>query len=182
MTLTRLLPLLALVVAACGIPLDAEPETVTVDAAGSPDVPDEFSGDLAAVTIYLVSDEALVRVTRDLPEGANLQSILESLLGRVTLPEERSNLRSSISAGTELIGVDQEQNVAHIDLSSDFAVVGGEEEILAVAQIVLTATSVDGIDLVAFQLEGVPTDVPVSSGALSIEPVAAADYTALVSP
>jgi spore germination protein GerM len=72
--------------------------------------------------------------------------------------------------------------VLRIDLNRVFAAVGGEEEILAVAQIVLTATSIEGVDLVAFQLDGVPTDVPVASGALSVDPVGAADYSALVAP
>ncbi|MGD2042630.1 MAG: GerMN domain-containing protein [Acidimicrobiia bacterium] len=182
MRLSRLLALLAVLLVSCGIPLDAEPETVNVDVDGAPDVPGPFPGDLAAVSLYLVSDETLVRVTRDLPETADLESILASLFAGVTEPEARSNLRSSIPAGTEVIGIESEQNLARIDLSSEFAAVGGEEEILAVAQIVLTATSIDGIDLVAFQLEGVPTDAPVANGALSIEPVEAADYASLVSP
>jgi spore germination protein GerM len=176
------LVLLLLLAVACGIPLDAEPETVDVDVDGSPDAPGPVPGDLAAVTMYLVSDETLVRVTRDLPADAGLQSILESLFGGLTEPEARSDLRSSIPTGTEIIGIETEGRIARIDLSREFAVVGGEAETLAVAQIVLTATSVDGIDLVAFELEGVPTDVPVASGALSIDPVDAADYAALVSP
>ena len=161
---------------------DAEPEMVPADVDGAPEAPGPTPGDLAAVTMYLVSDETLVRVTRDLPDSADLETVLQSLLGGVTEPEERSNLRSSIPAGTEIIGIEREQNIARIDLSSEFAAVGGEEEILAVAQIVLTATSLDGIDFVALELGGVPTDAPVANGALSIEPVEAADYASLVSP
>lgn len=182
MRISRLLTVLAVGIVACGIPIDAEPEEVTVDVDGSPEAPGPTPGDLVAVTMYLVSDETLVRVTRDLPDAADLETILESLLAGVTEPEERSNLRSSIPAGTEMIDLELDQNVARIDLSNEFAAVGGEEETLAVAQIVLTATSVDGIDLVAFQLEGVPTDAPVANGALSIEPVEASDYASLVSP
>jgi hypothetical protein len=33
--------------------------------------------------------------------------------------------------------------------------------------------------LVAFELEGVPTDVPVADGALSVDPVGADDYSVL---
>lgn len=182
MRLSRVVLGLALLVVACGIPLDAEPEIVTVADDGTPDDPGPAPDDLAAVTMYLVSDEALVRITRDLPDPAGLGEILESLLGGVTEPEERANLRSSIPGDTEVIGIERDGNVARIDLSREFAVVGGEEEILAVAQIVLTATSFDGIDLVALQLEGVPTAAPVANGALSIEPVGAADYASLISP
>lgn len=45
---------------------------------------------------------------------------------------------------------------------------------LAVAYSLLMAvTSIEGIELVAFQLDGVPTDVPVANGALSDDPVGA---------
>lgn len=174
--------LLVLGLTACGIPIDAEPEMVEVEVDDAPVSPGPTPGDFAAVSMYLVSDERLVRVTRDLPAPRSLESILDSLLAGVTEPEERSNLRSSIPTATRVMGIDREGNLARIDLSREFAAVGGMEEILAVAQIVLTATSVGGIDLVALQLEGVPTDAPVASGALSIEPVSAEDYASLVSP
>lgn len=173
---------LVLAVTACGIPIDAEPESVALEVEDAPVSPGPTPGDLAAVSMYLVSDETLVRVTRDLPDPTSLDSILGSLLDGVTEPEERSNLRSSIPTATRVVGITQEGSLVRIDLSREFAAVGGGEEILAVAQIVLTATSVDGIDLVALELEGVPTDAPVASGALSIEPVSAEDYAGLVSP
>lgn len=178
----RLLIGLVLAVTACGIPIDAEPEVVDVEVDDSPVSPGPIPGDLAAVSMYLISDETLVRVTRDLPDPQSLEAILGSLLEGVTEPEERSNLRSSIPTATRVLRIEREGNLARIDLSREFAAVGGGEEILAVAQIVLTATSVDGIDLVALLLEGVPTDAPVASGALSIEPVSAADYASLISP
>lgn len=182
MRLSRWVVWLVLVTTACGIPIDAQPEPVDVEVDDSPVSPGPTPGDLAAVSMYLVSEETLVRVTRDLPDPRSLESILGSLLEGVTEPEERSNLRSSIPTATRVLGIEREGNLARIDLSSEFAAVGGGEEILAVAQIVLTATSVEGIDLVALQLEGVPTDAPVASGALSIEPVSAADYSSLVTP
>jgi spore germination protein GerM len=165
---------------ACGIPVEAEPEMVGVEIAASPETESPTPGDLAAVPMYLVSNDSLVRVTRDLPSPPSVTSIFDSLLGGVTEPERSENLRTAIPPGTETLAVTEDGSVLRIDLSSEFAAVGGEEEILAVAQIVLTATSIEGVDLVAFRLEGVPTDVPVASGALSVDPVSAQDYESLL--
>ena len=171
-----------LVVVGCGIPIDNEPEVVDIDLPDPPDQPTEAPGDLAAVTLYLVKGESLIRVTRDLPVPATLDMILDSLVSGITEPERVSSLRSAVPPDTRLIDLEMDGDIARINLSREFAAVGGDEEILAVAQIVLTATSVDGISRVALLLEGVPTDAPVADGALSIEPVGADDYATLVSP
>lgn len=170
----------ALALAACGIPVEGEPEVVDVELGVPVESDTPAPGELAAVSIYLVRNENLVHVTRDLPSPSSLTSIFGSLLGRVTDEEREANLRTAIPPGTETISLTEDGSVLRIDLNSEFAAVGGEEEILAVAQIVLTATSVEGVDLVAFQLEGVPTDVPVADGALSVDPVGAEDYAALI--
>lgn len=174
------LTLLVLVAAACGIPVEADPEIVDVQIppAGEGEVVEP--GDLASVSMYLVRNDALVHVTRDLPSPPSVTRIFDSLLAGVTEPERRANLRTAIPPGTSTIEVTEEGSILHIDLNREFAAVGGEEEILAVAQIVLTATSIEGVDLVAFRLDGVPTDVPVAGGALSVDPVGAADYAVLI--
>lgn len=172
--------LLATALAGCGIPLDAAPEAVEVEVAAAPDDAGPIPGDLAAVSIYLVRNDSLVDVTRDLPAPPTVEIIFDSLLGSVTEPEQRSGLRTAIPRGTETISIDESGTTLLVDLSRDFAAIGGEEEVLAVAQIVLTATSIDGIELVDFRIEGIHTDVPVANGALSADPVGAADYEALI--
>lgn len=165
---------------ACGIPVDNAPEPIAVDL-GDPGGIEEASGpELEAVSIYLVRDDRLVHVTRDLPSPANLETVLESLVSGETEPEDRAGLRSSVPIGTRLLRVGVEDGVARINLSSDFAAVGGEQELLAVAQVVLTASRYRGVDAVVFELDGVRTDVPLPSGALATEPVDQDDYLALV--
>ncbi|HUG32054.1 MAG TPA: GerMN domain-containing protein [Acidimicrobiia bacterium] len=172
----------AVALAACGIPIDAAPVTIDIEAAVSPDDGGPVLGELAAVSLYLIRDEALVPVTRDLPSPPVPDIVLGSLLEGVTEPEQRANLRTAIPPGTRSNEIAADGPVLRVDLSREFASVGGEEEIFAVAQIVLTATSIEGIDLVAFELDGVPTDVPVASGALSDDPVGAGDYQPLLAP
>lgn len=176
----RALTLLSVLLVACGVPAEDEAELLMIEMDQPPEIEEPQPQDLAAVSVYLIRDAVLVPVTRDLPVPTTLEKTLQSLLSRVSQPEERANLRTSIPPGTRLLGVEVTNGVARVDLSSDFASVGGEEEILAVAQIVLTATSADGVNSVEFELEGVPTDVPVAGGALSVEPVGADQYDQLI--
>ena len=174
-----ILLVVAFLISACGIPTDATPEAISVDL-GDPGGIEQATGPrLAAVSIYLVRDDRLVHVTRDLPSPARLSDVLESLVSGETEPEDRAGLRSSIPIGTELLGIHQDVNVATVDLSSDFAAVGGRQELLAVAQVVLTAMGIEGVDAVRFELEGTLTAVPTFSGALADDPVTAADYAPL---
>ncbi len=176
----RALVVAALVMAACGISVDGAPEPISVDL-GDPGGIEEATGpELEAVSIYLVRDDQLVHVTRDLPSPATLETILESLVSGETEPEDRAGLRSSIPVGTVLLAIRVDEGVAHVNLSSDFAAVGGEQELLAVAQVVLTASRFDGVDGVVFELDGVRTDVPLPSGALATDPVTQDDYGELV--
>lgn len=167
---------------ACGIPIESEPEAIEMDVETFPEEHGLEPGERAAASIYLVRDEALVHVTRDLPTPSSPEIIFDSLLDGVTDPEELANLRTAIPPGTSTLGVRTEGATLAVDLSHEFVSVGGEEEVLAVAQIVLTATRIEGVDLVAFLVEGIPTDVPVASGALSTKPVTGDDYASLVSP
>jgi len=171
---------MAVVLIACGVPAEEQAQRLNIELDQPPEIEEPPPEDLAAVSVYLIRDAVLVPVTRDLPVPTTLEKTLESLLSRVSQPEERANLRTAIPPGTRLLGVEVQDATDRLNLSSDFASVGGEEELLAVAQIVLTATSTDGVTSVEFELEGVPTDVPVASGALSVEPVSADQYDELI--
>lgn len=177
----RLLLLVAVVVlASCGIPVDDTPETFSLEEVGPVIENSPAAGELAAAPLYLVGGEGLVRVTRDLPDPIDGAALIESLLSGVTEPEDRSELSSSIPSGTELIGFDVLDRIATVDLSSDFASVGGQQEILAVAQIVLTVTQSGDVSGVIFELDGVRTDVPTADGALTPIAVTAQDYESLI--
>jgi len=175
------LALLTILTVACGIPIDAEPEILTIEIEDPPDIVEPTPEDLASVSLYLVREDELVLVTRNLPAPTDLSDVVESLLDGVTDPEARADLRTSIPAGTEVIGMEISGEVLTLDLDREFTAVGGEQEILAIAQIVLTATSVEGVGMVAFEIEGVPTAVPVASGALSETAVSSDDYSDLIS-
>lgn len=176
----RLAVVLVALLVGCGIPVDEAPEVFDLPDVGAEGADFPTTGELAAAPLYLVGDEGLVRVTRDLPDPIDAGDLIESLLSGVTEPEDRSGLSSSIPSGTELISLDIVDRVATVDLSADFASVGGQQEILAVAQIVLTVTQLVDVDGVVFELDGVRTDVPTADGALATVAVTPDDYESLI--
>lgn len=62
------------------------------------------------------------------------------------------------------------------DLSQAFTLIGGDEEILAVAHLVLTLTSLDGVSGVLLAIEGNPVAATVGEGALMSRPLTADDF------
>jgi spore germination protein GerM len=71
---------------------------------------------------------------------------------------------------------------ATIDIDGPDEAPSGGASRLAVAQIVLTATSVPGVDAVRLTLSGEPVEAPLPSGQLTSAPLTAADYAALLVP
>jgi len=180
-TLALLAGLLA--AAACGIPQDRHPTvlpggvvsgglgttTTTTAPAPAPAVP---------VTVFFVRAEHVVPVERTTAQP-DVGGVLRLLLAGPTEGEVAGGLRTAISDQTDLPGIRADGPTAVVDLSKAFVEVGGQEQILALAQVVLTATTVPGITSVRFSLEGQAVEVPRADGTLSAGPLTAADYAGL---
>ncbi len=168
----------------CGVGTEVSP-TMIADEPAQPfvltgGVDDGDPEEATAVSLYLVREDRLVHVTRDLRAGAGLTETVASLLAGPTDSEARAGLATAIPSSTALGGVDIDGTTATVDLTNDFTAIGGIEEILAVGQIVLTLTGFDGVDDVVIGLEGRVTAVPTGSGALTERPVSAQDYAELL--
>ena len=182
------LTLAATLVAACGIPQDREPTitpggvvlpAVAPSESPAPGGPVSPSSPYADVTLFLVRAEHLVKVGRRAPR-ADLIGALNRLLAGPREAEYAAGIRTAISPQTALRSARLEGDTAVIDLSAAFVEVGGTEQILAVAQIVLTATAVPGAARVRLLLEGQAVEVPRADGTLSSESLGAADYHRLL--
>ena len=174
--------ILALLLAAgCGIPEDAAPTTMPggiVEPALAPVDRRPASPDVLA-DVFLVQVQQLVKAQRSTP-GRDLVDVLTLLLKGPTEAEFSAGLRSAISTQTALRSARQEGDTAVIDLSGALVEVVGPEQILAVAQLVLTATAIPGIAQVRFLLEGQAVEVPRSDGTLTSETLRATDYASLI--
>jgi spore germination protein GerM len=93
--------------------------------------------------------------------------------------ENSLELRTAIPPETEVLGVETTDGTALVDLSNAFTLVGGDQEILAVAQIVATLSSLEGIGGVRFAIEGSPRPAPVAEGELVDRPLVPADFEPL---
>lgn len=186
---TLTLMLLALLLAACGVPTGNEAEMVEDVPFGLLDPQASEPADTAApaegpsVQIYLV-DPATLRlaaVERRLGEGeASLSDVMGILLNGPTRAELRQGLITALVdedavAATELVG-----GVASVDLTQQFTLLDGPTQRIAIAQVVLTLTGRPGVGRVSFTLVGQPIDIPRGDGTLAQGSVSRDNYRELL--
>jgi hypothetical protein len=171
---------------ACGIPADSQPQAIarkdipfdllapSTTIAG-PGVP----GPRVPVNVYLVGITGLVPVSRGVRSPATLPEALSALLAGPTDTEVADGLRTAITAQTSVSAGPVGFGVGTVDLGGAFGQVGGQEQILAVAQLVFTATGVPGIAEVQFTLAGRPVEVPAGDGTLTQGPLGRSDFPSL---
>jgi spore germination protein GerM len=177
----------ALAVAGCGVPTDEAPRALS-----QRDVPFNLlasdvvttsttfsSSPTALATIYLVVKEGdrdrLQAVDRLVPTPSTVEKVVRKLLGGPSDTEARRGLRTAIPASTTILSAPVASSIATIDLAG--AVPGGnEEQIIAIAQMVFTATSLPGVVGVRFTLEGRPIEVPAGDGSLTQAPLGRANF------
>lgn len=133
-------------------------------------------------TIYLVRNGVLVGVHRPADETSTLSALLRSLLQGPTDAEAQSGLVTAINTNPVLNRVTFSGSIASIDLASTFGDIRGQEQILATAQLVMTAVGYPGVDAVQISLDGAPADMPLTDGTLVSQPLVRADYSQLLLP
>lgn len=127
---------------------------------------------LIDVKVYLLRDEQIVIVHREVAGPAVLRSALTELLAGPTAAESADGFHSEVPTGTELLGVNLVDGLATVDLSSDAERGGGTMSMTArIAQIVFTATQFANVDEVLFRLDGAPVEFFGGEGLVLDEPV-----------
>ncbi|MGY1709220.1 GerMN domain-containing protein [Geodermatophilus sp. SYSU D00758] len=185
---------LVLLLAGCGVPTGepAEPipasevpfglATPTTEPAPStsptpaPGVPEVY---------LLAAEDQLVPRGREVLAGAlpdRLESVLDELAEGPTSTERDAQLSTALPPEVELDVVEVSDGTATIDLSGSEQVPSGAAGRRAVAQVVLTATSVAGISAVVLTVDGARVEAPLPSGELTAEPLTEADYTEFLTP
>ncbi len=176
----------ALLAAACGPPTDDNPRALDTE-----DVPFDLLavdpvtttstsppiGATSPVQVFFMGDERLVPVERPVSSPASVEKVLKALISGPTEDEIRRGLRTVINPGATVLTAPVEDQIATIDLSGDFflsPVV--EEQIIALAQTVFTATNLGGVVGVRFTLDGNPAEVFIAKGSRTSAPVGRAVY------
>lgn len=172
--------------AACGVTTQSQPQALPASAvpygllrsSPPPSAPAQ-SAQLRGV-VYLVRSSRIVRTTTSVPLPGRIDQVVRALLEGVSSAESAAGLRSAIPEGTHLISLDLSGTNANLDLSSTFTSARSSDQILAVAQLVFTATASARVSSVTFSVDGKPIEVPSPGGALTTGPVTPTSYRPLL--
>jgi spore germination protein GerM len=175
---------MALLLADCGI--EAEQSAHVIERHSVPSglmspasTTTEVLAPTAHVAIYLEGEQHLVIASRAVSAPATLGSALTELARGVTSVESAAGLVSPVSTATPISLTSLNGNSAVVDVASSFANLGGQDQIIAAAQIVYTLTLFPGIEQVSIRVRGRPAQVPTQTGRLSPGPLTRADYSNL---
>jgi spore germination protein GerM len=180
-----------LVGAGCGLRADEEPQVISADDLPSDLVQTTSTTDTDSTatepaTVYLLVREAdatkLVEVQRLVEDPDRPADRIEAVLAQVSPEEQARGLVSSIPADTVLLDatLDEEDQELVVNLSGALFDIEGRELAYAFAQIVLTATELEGVRQVSFEVDGEPYRAPNAEGIEQPGAVTAADYSTLI--
>ena len=185
--LLLLLPPLAVLGTACGgsdsDPIDVGAAPTTTVVAEPADLRADEPG--VDVTIFFTRGEALVPVSRVVPDAVDLEvaaaDAVRSLLEGPSTEEQATGLSTAIPVGTRLLGLDVgDDRVATVDLSREFETGGGTAAMRArLGQVACTLDGVVALDIAdgtRFALDGEPVSVFSGEGIVLDGPVTCADY------
>lgn len=183
--LTVLLGCTALLTA-CGIATDAGPRDIPEADQRQLGLSNDSTAGAAAgsARIYLVAPAAsgqsptLQAVARNVAETPT--EVMTALLAGANAAERTKQFRSAIPADERLLSTRVVAGVLHIDLSSPILDVSGPDLIQAVAQLVFTASDIEGVQRVELLVDGQPRRWPSGDGSLQSTPLTVYDFPGLV--
>lgn len=183
--MSKLLSLLAVaLLAGCSIQPDAAPSDLPAERAdvfGEPDTGDEAAG---SNRIYLLAPtdpdapQRLRSVQRDVPTAP--ASVLGSLFAGPNGEERSNQIDTAIPTDVRLNSARPAGSVLNVDVTDAFGELTPDGLRLAVAQIVTTATEIDGVDAVQLRVDGELRVWPLGNGELTDRPLTGFDYPGII--
>ncbi|HEX3839584.1 MAG TPA: GerMN domain-containing protein [Acidimicrobiales bacterium] len=170
-----------IVIAACGIPTQNAPSTISKDAVpfnllspSSPTTTAATTPPVASVSepIYLVAPTQHVSpVFRNIAPPANLTQIIGALLEGPTSAESSIGLQTFLAGKASDVVVTVANGIATVNFAANPVQGVGPSQILAISQVVFTAMAQPNIAGVTFQIAGTAVEVPTAGGAQVPGPV-----------
>jgi hypothetical protein len=135
-------------------------------------------------SVYLVDGEDRL-VPRPLmvdagSTGAIARQVLTDLEDGPSLAQRAAGLSSSLNAGVELRLRQVDGTTAEVEVALALRGPSADQLPLVVGQIVLSLTSIEGLDSVVLLSDGEPVEAPLPSGVRTKAPVTRDDYAALL--
>lgn len=170
-------------ITACGVPVDdaarpLSPEEVPSPPPGPSPAPRPGDPTGVAIEVFFVRESRLALVRREVPPPVSVDDAISAVLTEPTPEERREGLRNALTRNVRLAGT-VAAGVPLIDVTETFGQTEGEEQILALGQIVFTLTGLPNVNGVSFALEGRPVDVPTGDGTLKQGPLRREDFAAV---
>jgi spore germination protein GerM len=176
----------AFTISSCGIPTDSSPKAIPKNnvpfhllSPSAPSTSTTVVPPTVAVpeTIYLVdTGQHLTPVTRDIALPATLTQTLGALLDGPTEAESAEGMQSFLTGTPADVTASVANGVVTVNFTTNPVQVVGPDQILAVSQVVFTATAQSGIVGVLFQIAGQPIAVPTAGGPQVAGPVGRTTY------
>jgi hypothetical protein len=179
---------LALWAGGCGVPAGGDPQPIPssevpyglAEPSPSRTAPSTAAPVESPSQIFLLSaEEVLVGVPRE-AEGTTVRQRLADLLAQLeagpSAAEREEQLATLLTPEVRLSLTELSDRTATIDLGLPTGAPSGGAGRRAVAQLVLTATSLRGVDAVQLTIGGDPVEAPLPTGELTSAPLTAADY------
>lgn len=168
--------LLVAPLAGCGLEATEQPVPVTVPATGDPPASGAPSARGGPVPVYLVREGRLVAVLR---RGDTAGDALAALTAGPTPAETASGLTTALGTGPITVPPDRQRpGTAVVAVTHEFGALAGASQLLAVGQIVWTATGVCCATGVEVLLDGRRLSLPTDGG-LVTRPVTRDDYRSI---
>ena len=164
----------------CGIQPDAAPRDIPVEDLVAEQGVSSGTSASGADRIFLVApgdDDKLSSVPRNATSRENL---IEVLLQGPNAEERDAQWVSNIPSGTDVLSTRSQGNVFTIDLSRDLIGLTGSPLAQAVAQIVYTASELDGVGAVQITVEGESLPFPKGNGDSTAGQLRVYDYPGFV--
>jgi spore germination protein GerM len=174
----------AALVAGCAIQSDTTPRDIPVaDRSLSADVPAEGGAATGSTRVFLVreSDDGTARlrsVSRSVESTP--PAVMKELLKGPNAGEDDRGITSALPRGLMLITARAGAGLMTVDLSAQMLDVPAPKLVLAIAQIVFTASQLEGVRAVRIQVDGTDRPWPDGQGQLKTPPLTVYDYPGLV--
>ncbi|MER7243205.1 GerMN domain-containing protein [Kribbella sp. NPDC000426] len=182
--------LAVVLLAGCGVPVQRQPAPIDPGAmpsrlqgTGSPTSgPASATPGKPAIQVVFTRKDQLVTFVRDAPSPAptdRLQTVISALLAGPNPTEQADGVTSALPPELTLTVAGVQGKRVDLELAGETDGRSATENVLAVGQIVLSVTALSTIDEVTFSRNGQPVEALLADGALTAEPLTAADYAAL---
>jgi hypothetical protein len=132
--------------------------------------------------LFLVKDGMITAVTRHVEREPTLDELIADLLNGPNESEGDAGMTSALLGGQVVSEVHLDGGQAMVELALPTEGTGRTNDVLAYAQVVCTLTARPDVRGVVFTRDQQAVGVPRADGQLSLGPLTAADYAALVAP